>query len=143
VIISGKFLLLVVFWLSTKYQILFFRIVHCMRRRLTAALLLVFAIAPLWAVDGTFQGRVIDPPQSRAAVPGWIYVQGANHMLRRVEVAHAEVVFADNVPVNRKRRCNMDCLSTGQEVRITAEQDKSGEWRAKRVEILQLTAGGT
>jgi hypothetical protein len=33
----------------------------------------------------------------------------------------------------------MDCLAAGQVIRVTAEQDRSGEWRAKRVEILKLT----
>jgi hypothetical protein len=108
-----------------------------MRRRVAAALLLLLAIAPLWAIDGTFQGRVINPPGNQPAVRGWIYVQGANHMLRRVEVTHAEIVFADNVPASQKHRCNLACLSAGQEIRVTAEQDRSGEWRAKRVEILR------
>lgn len=109
-----------------------------MRCRVTAVLtLLVLARAPLWAVDGTFQGRVITPPASQPVVRGWIYVEGANHMLRRVEVTHAEIVFAANVPASRKHRCNLDCLRSGQEVRITAEQDGSGEWRAKRVEIVR------
>jgi len=108
-----------------------------MCRRVTAALLLVFTLMPVWAVDGTFQGRVVNPPGNQPAVRGWIYVQGANHMLRRVEVAHAEIVFADNVPANQKHKCNLDCLSGGREIRVTAEQDRSGEWRAKRVEILR------
>lgn len=60
-------------------------------------------------------------------------------MLRRVEVSHAQIVFGSNVPESQKRKCNADCLSVGQEIRVTAEQDRAGEWRAKRVEILQLT----
>jgi hypothetical protein len=108
--------------------------------RLTAVLfLLAFLILPLGAIDGTFQGRVIDPPANERAVRGWVYVQGRNHMLRRVEVSHAEIVFGENVPVSQKRKCDQDCLSAGQEIRVTAEQDQSGEWRAKRVEILKLT----
>jgi hypothetical protein len=110
-----------------------------MRRRVIAALLLSLLVTPLWAVDGTFQGRVISPPGNQPVLRGWIYVEGANHMLRRVEVEHAEIIFAGNVPTGRKHKCNLDCLSTGDEVRVTAEQDRTGEWRAKRVEILQLT----
>ena len=34
----------------------------------------------------------------------------------------------------------MECLTAGLEIRITAEQDNAGEWRAKRVEILKLNS---
>jgi hypothetical protein len=99
--------------------------------------LLLFS-PPAAAVDGTFRGRVIDPPMNQPLMPGWIFVQGNNRMLRRVEVAHAVVVFGDEVPVQQRHKCNSDCLSAGQEVRVTARQDSAGEWRAKRVEILRL-----
>ena len=93
-----------------------------------------------YAVDGTFLGKIADPPANEPAVKGWIFVQGRNQMLRRVEVAHAEIVYGEEVPAsNQRHSCNSDCLIKGQEVRITAHQDASGEWRAKRVEILKLT----
>jgi len=60
-------------------------------------------------------------------------------MLRRVEVAHAEIVYGEEIPASERHKCNSDCLSTGQEVRITAHQDASGEWRARLVEILRVT----
>ena len=90
------------------------------------------------AADGTFRGRVIDPPVAEAPVPGWIFVQGRNRMLRKVEVAHAVIVFGEEIPVKQRHKCNPDCLGPGQEVRVTARQDSAGEWRAKRVEILRL-----
>lgn len=93
---------------------------------------------PLCAADGTFRGRVIEPPENTPSLPGWIYVQGRNRMLRRVEVAHAVVVFGDEVPSSQRHKCNSECLSAGQDVRVTARQDSSGEWRARRVEILHL-----
>jgi hypothetical protein len=92
------------------------------------------------AVDGTFRGKITDPPASEPAVKGWIFVQGRNHMLRRVEVANAEIVYGDEIPATERHSCKADCLRAGQEVRITAHQDSSGEWRAKRVEILTLTS---
>jgi hypothetical protein len=97
----------------------------------------------LFAIDGMFQGRVVNPPSADAGRAGWIFVQGRNHMLRRVEVAHAVIVFGDEVPASQQRKCKMDCLTVGQEIRVTAEQDSAGEWRAKRVEILQLTTNRT
>ena len=92
-----------------------------------------------FAVDGTFRGKIADPPPNEPAVKGWIFVEGRNKMLRRVEVADAEIVYGEEVPASERHKCNSDCLRTGQEVRITAHQDASGEWRAKRVEILKVT----
>ena len=97
-----------------------------------------------FAVDGTFRGKIADPPANVPAVKGWIFVEGRNQMLRRVEVAHAEIIYGEEVPISNKRHnCNSDCLIKGQEVRITAHQDASGEWRAKRVEILKDTTQTT
>ena len=107
---------------------------------------LLIAGIPIFAADGTFRGKVIDPPGDIPLVPGWIYVQGRNRMLRRVEVAHAVVVFGDDVPTDQRHKCGSECLSAGQDVRVTARQDSAGEWRAKRVEILHLptqVAGAT
>ena len=108
---------------------------HGWARVLLSAILLS---VPLLAVDGMFQGRVVNAQVSVIRKPGWIFVQGRNHMLRRVEVAHAAVVFGSSVPVTQRHKCDFHCLEVGQEVRIIAEQDGQGEWRAKRVEILQL-----
>ncbi|HEX7288943.1 MAG TPA: hypothetical protein VF532_22350 [Candidatus Angelobacter sp.] len=98
---------------------------------------------PLYATDGMFQGKVIDPPHNQLQKPGWIFVQGRNHMARRVEVTHAVIVFGEHVPASQRRACGVECLVAGQEVRVTAEQDSSGEWRAKKVEILRLNTNWT
>ena len=111
-----------------------------MSQRVTAVLSFVLIMAAcLWAVDGTFQGKVIDPPVNQPQTHGWIYVQGRNHMLRRVDVSHAAVVFSENIPPSQRHKCGAECLTPGQEVLITAEQDGTGEWVAKRVEILKVT----
>jgi hypothetical protein len=107
--------------------------------RAACVLLLIFSLTSTWAVEGTFQGHVINPPANEPQSHGWIYVQGRNHILRRVEVSHANIVFGESVPVSQRHPCSMDCLMAGQEIRVTAEQDRSGEWRAKQVEILKLT----
>src|SRR5262249_37688136 len=99
---------------------------------------LLLSSPPVSAVDGTFRGKVINPPANQPAAPGWIFVQGRNRMLRRVEVSHAEIVFGEEIPVHQRRKCNAECLSAGQEVRVTARQDSAGEWRAKKVEILHI-----
>ncbi len=115
-----------------------------MRMKMGWVTCLIFGLliggVPVFAADGTFRGKVIDPPGDTPLVPGWIYVQGRNRMLRRVEVAHAVVVFGDEIPSDQRHKCSSECLSAGQDVRVTARQDSAGEWRAKRVEILHLPA---
>ena len=113
-------------------------------RILSLAFGLLLSSSVAFAVDGTFTGKIADPPASEPAVKGWIFVEGRNQMVRRVEVAHAEIVYGDEVPTSSQRHnCNSDCLVKGQEVRITAHQDASGEWRAKRVEILKVGVQST
>jgi hypothetical protein len=106
---------------------------------LSLAFVLQVGVPIALAVDGTFRGKIADPPANEPPVKGWIFVEGRNGMLRRVEVAHAEIVYGEEVPASQRHNCNSDCLNAGQEVRITAHQDASGEWWAKRVEILKLT----
>jgi hypothetical protein len=109
-----------------------------MRWRLSGLVLMLLLVSELsFGAEGIFQGTVVDPPRSQQASPGWIFVEGGNHLLRKVEVTHAEIVFGAQVPDKEKRKCGPECLTPGQEVRITAEQDQSGEWRARRVEILR------
>src|SRR5579864_6312635 len=114
-------------------------------RRFVAAsffLGLFFVLAPFAVpAEGTFQGRIVDAPPEEPLPKGWIFVQGRNHMLRRVEVSHATIVFSGQVPAAQHRKCGPECLEQGQEIRVTADQDSAGEWRASRVEILRLPSG--
>lgn len=106
-----------------------------------AYLLVCFFLAPIpsaLAAEGTFEGRIVDAPPEEPLPKGWIFVQGRNHLLRRVEVAHATIVFGIEVPASQRKKCGPECLEQGLEVRVTAEQDSHGEWRANRVEILHM-----
>jgi hypothetical protein len=96
-----------------------------------------------FGTDGVFQGLVVDPPPNQPVTSGWIYIQGRNHALRRVEVSHAAIVFAHDVPEKQRRKCGAECLIAGLEIRVTAEQDSAGEWRAKRIEILKTAKPAT
>jgi hypothetical protein len=104
--------------------------------RFLVGALLLFVSA--FAADGTFQGTVVDAPRGQAARPGWIFVEGHNHLLRRVDVSHAVIVLAAGVVPTLRGKCDWECISAGQEIKVTAGQDASGEWRAKRVEILRM-----
>ncbi|HYY69753.1 MAG TPA: hypothetical protein VE734_08470 [Terriglobales bacterium] len=90
----------------------------------------------LAGTPGIFQGQVY---RDQNTSPGWIFVQGRNGMLRRVEVSRARVIYAASVPAaDRAKNPTMD-LVQGAEVRVTAEQDGTGEWRASRIEIVRLS----
>jgi hypothetical protein len=89
---------------------------------------------------GSFRGKIIESPNA-AAEKNWVYVQGRNGMVRRVEVSHARVEYDDSVPAASRARDPHDALQPGAEVRVTAEQGSDGEWHASRVEILSAGAG--
>jgi len=111
------------------------------RRAMKVIFFLAWLGASAWAVEGTFQGKVVGPGDHQPLAHGWIYIQGRNHLLRRVEVSHASIVFSENIPPVQRHKCGVECLTEGIEVRVTAEQDSSGEWRARRIEILAIQSG--
>src|SRR5262245_8963092 len=102
-----------------------------MRNAWAWLLLGVLLVSPVsgHATDGIFQGKVVEPPASEQVPEGWIFIQGRNHLLRRVEVSHAVVVLGPDIPSSQRRKCGWECLAAGQEIKVTAEQDAAGEWR--------------
>jgi hypothetical protein len=106
----------------------------------TAALALLSAllfVLDLSATPGTFRGKIVGPPSGKHH-NGWLYIQGKNKMLRRVALAKAHVFYADHVPEDQREKVAANGLAEGAEVRVTAEQDEKGEWRALRIEILKV-----
>ncbi len=102
----------------------------------TAAAVLLICTIMLWAeTPGTFRGVVIHGPDM---TPGWMYLKSANGQVRRVGISRAKVVYADGVPARERHKTPEESIVTGADVRVTAQQDKDGEWRAIRVEILSL-----
>jgi len=87
---------------------------------------------------GSFRGTIVDGPQSTGK--NWIYVQGKNGMARRVDISHAQIAYDEDVPAATRLTKPEDSLAPGAEVRVTAEQDSDGEWKAARVEILKAAA---
>ncbi len=111
----------------------------CMKRLvdvLMTALSLVLVPAVLASTEGSFRGLIVEPPPNSS--PDWVYVQGHNGLIRKVNVAAARLVYDDDVPFSERERGTHPTLAPGTEVRVTAEQDGSGEWRATMVEILRL-----
>ncbi len=102
----------------------------------TAAAVLLITAALLWAdTPGIFRGVVIHGPDM---TPGWMYLKSANGQVRRVGISRAKVVYTDSVPEKERRKMPEESIVTGADVRVTAEQDQKGEWRATRIEIISL-----
>ena len=96
--------------------------------------LLAWSVAAVAGSSGSFAGTVVPGPGASEA---WIYVQGRNHAVRRVNVRRAKVHYGSDVPQGEHKTPTPSPLPTGTEVRVTAEQDDTGEWQATEVEILR------
>jgi hypothetical protein len=108
------------------------------------ALALLFGLlfaSDLSATPGTFRGKIVGPPAGKSH-NGWLYIQGKNKMLRRVALAKAHIFYSDQVPEHQREKVAAKGLAEGAEVRVTAEQDEKGEWRALRIEILKVPVAG-
>jgi hypothetical protein len=108
-----------------------------LRVRLAIATCLIFALLPalLSATTGSFRGVIVRGPDEN---PGWIWVKGANGMLRKVGVSGARVLYDNTVAnIDRERQPELS-MKSGTEVRVTANQDSDGEWRASKIEILRI-----
>lgn len=103
-------------------------------RRIVTILLL--AVPLVAGTPGTFRG-ILGEVADRS--PGWMYVRGHNDMLRVVDVSQAEVSYDDAIPPIRRDKDPATALQPGAEVRVTAEQDERGDWRATEIEILKLS----
>jgi hypothetical protein len=105
--------------------------------RITAALLI--SIAAFAGTPGSFRGILYHGTDTK---PGWWYVVGRNDSLRLVYIGKAvAVIYADEVPQQDRRAVPAQSITPGAEVRITAEQDDHGAWRATEVEILSVKGG--
>src|SRR5262252_2289292 len=105
--------------------------------RCAACITLLTLAGTLYAgIAGSFRGTIVDPPNAPAR-KNWIYVQGRNGMARRVDISRASITYDEDVPAANRRSNPTEALAPGVEVRVTAEQDSDGEWKASRVEILK------
>jgi hypothetical protein len=104
----------------------------------TARLLMIFLLlaALAYATEGSFRGTLITPPDTEPT-DGWLYVKGRNGLVRKVEVSNAHVSYSEE-PSSTGKQTAADKLEPGTEVRVTAEQDSTGQWRASEVEVINL-----
>ncbi|ABF41569.1 hypothetical protein Acid345_2568 [Candidatus Koribacter versatilis Ellin345] len=95
---------------------------------------LVISVPLIAGTPGSFRGTVVDGPEHSDA---WVYVEGRNHTIRRVEVSAAKVHYDSEIPTSDRKSPIPKVLPLGTQVRITAEQDDRGEWKATDIEILK------
>jgi hypothetical protein len=100
--------------------------------------LLVVTLSLFAGTSGSFAGTVVDGPEASG---DWLYVQGHNHSVRRVSIGHAKIRYDSDVPKSERSDPIPKTLPAGTRVRVTAQQDESGEWRANDIEILNGSSG--
>ena len=108
-----------------------------LRLGLIAALIAFGLPALLSATAGSFRGIVVRGPDMN---PGWIWVKGAKGSLRKVGINGAHVVYDNAVPRGERDQHPELSIQAGAEIRVTANQDVDGEWRASKIEILRIKA---
>ena len=111
-----------------------------MRKLVLPLLATLVATLALADTPGIFRGVVIHGPD---ITPGWMYLKSANGQVRRVAIEKAQIVYADGIPTTERHKVPAESIATGAEVRVTAQQDKNGEWRATKVEILSPHGAST
>ncbi len=103
------------------------------------ASIFLLALATLAGTPGSFRGVVVEGPKTERH-EGWIFVQGKNGSLRRVEIAKAAVHYDESYPADKRKDSPKFALKPGIEVRVTAVQGSDGEWHASQVEIIEPDA---
>ena len=103
-----------------------------MRRGCTqlGSIVLLFVSVAFAGSPGTFLGTMVTSGEDH-----WIYVRSRNGTLRHVDISSAQVTYEPAVPRERRKDPAVRALEPGVEIRVTAEQDSNGEWRASQVEI--------
>ena len=108
------------------------RAVTCLR---IVTLLLLVAASAVAGTPGSFRGILMEGANTK---PGWMYVQSRNDVLRLVQVSGAAVCYSDDIPAELRNADPRQSLLSGAEVRVLAQQDGHGDWRAQEIEILRL-----
>jgi hypothetical protein len=109
-----------------------------MSRRSSLAIIVLLLAGTLFAATpGSFRGHVVELADVKK-LPDEIYVISPNGSLRRVHIADARVSYGDEVPKQYRKFEPAAVLVHGAEVRVTAEEDGHGAWRASTIEILHV-----
>jgi hypothetical protein len=102
---------------------------------LRTAVVVLLTTASLAGTPGSFRGILYAGADTK---PGWWYVAGRHDSLRLVYLGNATVTYDEKVPGADRLSVPAQSLASGADVRVTAEQDEKGMWRATEVEILSV-----
>ncbi|HEY3929904.1 MAG TPA: hypothetical protein VGL89_16150 [Candidatus Koribacter sp.] len=95
-------------------------------------------LAAIAGTLGSFAGTVVTAPSQSGP---WLYVEGHDHGIRRVNVSTAKIRYDDEVPAAERHDPVPTTLPAGTYVRVLAEQGPDGEWKATEVDILKPGTG--
>ena len=109
-----------------------------MRRSALLLALLFLALGCFASTPATFRGKVIEVASPQSKNQHLIFVVSRNGALRKVEVGAAKVTFAEEIPQKERAANASSALKHGAEVRVMAEENGHGIWKARTVEILSL-----
>lgn len=106
--------------------------------RLSALILALALTIPAFAsTPASFRGKVIEFPNTKGT-QATILVMGRNGAARKVQIGAAHVVYTEAIPQRLRRTNPNQSLKHGAEVRVEAEENGHGLWRARTIEILAL-----
>src|SRR5215831_16985570 len=101
-----------------------------------AVLALLLTLPAIASTPAHFRGKVIEFPNSKTSTAGTIFVMGRNGAVRKVRVGSARVSYDQHIPTKFRYKQPSQSLKHGADVRVEAEDDGHGLWRARSIEIL-------
>jgi hypothetical protein len=105
-------------------------------RLVATALALLLTFPALASTPGSFRGKVIEFPTGKGSASGLIFVMGRNGALRRVQVGSARVSYDQHIPTKFRHKQPNESLKHGTDIRVEAEENGHGTWRARTIQIL-------
>ena len=105
-------------------------------RLLAPALAVLLTLPAVASTPASFRGKVIEFPTGKSLPSGLIFVMGRNGALRRVQVGSAHVSYDQHIPTKFRHKQPTQSLKHGADVRVEAEENGHGVWRARHIEIL-------
>lgn len=96
----------------------------------------MLAVPAFASTPASFRGKVIEFPTDKGTPSGLILVMAKNGAVRRVQVGRAHVSYDQHIPTKFRHKQPSQSLKHGTEVRVEAEENGHGLWRARNIEIL-------
>jgi hypothetical protein len=105
-------------------------------RLCAAALVSLLTLPAFAATPASFRGKVIEFPTDKGSPSGLIFVMAKNGALRKVQVGRAHISYDQHIPTRFRHKQPNQSLKHGADIRVEAEENGHGLWRARNIEIL-------